>query len=95
MLNGRIIRSSRQKVEGSLKMGGYGDAWLESVDFVYDGEITNEVVERIEAAVHKSDLLGKCQSYWGALRYRGADMLHSIDAEKKQIFISCSMQICD
>ena len=95
MLNGKIIRSSRQKVEGSFKMSGYSDSWLESVDFVFDGEITDEVVERIEAAVYKSGLLGKCQSYWGALRYRGADMLHSIDVAKKQVLIHCCMQICD
>jgi len=92
---GRIIRSSRQVVEGTHKQEPYGDSWLEAVQFEYDGEIDDDVLSRIRSAVKNSNLLRPAESSWGQLSWHRGDDLADIDADRKLIYIRSAVGICD
>ena len=92
---GYLKRSSRKVVEGSRRGGAFYDTWLESIDFVFDGVVTEEVCERIVKALHSANVLRPRQSSRGALRYMSADTVHQIDAENKQVLICCTENYID
>ena len=67
---GKIIRSSRETVKGSMSQSGWRDSWKESFDIEFDGDITNEVARSIVEAFCASDLHNsQSQSSWGAIRW--------------------------
>ena len=94
-MNGALKINTRQVVEGSRSQHAYCDTWTESIDFVFDGAVTNEVCERIVKAMHSAKVLRPAQSSRGALRYRGADKIERVDVENKKVLISCVENICD
>jgi len=94
-MNGALKINTRQVVEGSRSQHAYCDTWTESIDFVFDGQVTNEVCDRIVKAMHSAKVLRPAQSSRGALRYRDADKVASIDVANKKVLISCVENILD
>ena len=94
-MNGALKINTRQVVEGSRRQRAYCDTWAESFDFVFDGVVTDEVCERIVKAMHSAKVLRPAQSSRGALRYRDADKVASIDVVNKKVLISCVENIID
>ena len=93
MYGGKIIKESRKTVEGTHKMYGYHDAWDESFDIEYDGEITPEVKTAIINAFRASPLHEKGGSSYGALRWPSADS--NIRVEGRQLIVTRSMGLAD
>ena len=92
---GYLKKDSRKTVDGSRESFGFYDTWIDSIDFVYDGVVTEDVCERIVKALHSSNLLRKRTSSRGALVYRDADEVHKVDTENKQVLIKCVLNFVD
>jgi hypothetical protein len=95
MFGGKILVKTRKTVEGSYRQESYSDSWQDSIDIAYDGELTHEVCEAIKNAFYKSKARQKPESGYGQLRWSAGDYVSHIDVAKKQLILSCSVNICD
>jgi hypothetical protein len=92
---GKILVGTRKQIEGTYRMHAYQDAWEDSVDIEYDGELTPAVTLAICDAWKKSGRLGTNQSGYGALRWSNADTILGVDIVKRQLRLGCSVNLCD
>lgn len=95
MFGGKLIKSSRKTVEGSYRQEAYSDTWKDSIDIVYDGELTEAVCKAITEAFYNSSMRQQGQSLYGRLRARGTDWVSHVDTVKRQLIINCSESLCD
>jgi hypothetical protein len=92
---GKILVGTRKQIEGTYRMHAYQDAWEDSVDISYDGELTPSVCLAICEAWKNSGRLGTNQSGYGALRWSNADTILGVDIVKRQLRLGCSVNLCD
>jgi len=95
MFGGKILVGTRKQIEGTYRMHAYQDAWEDSVDIEYNGELTPAVTLAICDAWKKSGRLGTDQSGYGALRWSNADTILGVDIVKRQLRLGCSVNLCD
>ena len=72
MFGGKILVGTRKQIEGTYRMHAYQDAWEDSVDIEYDGELTPAVTLAICEAWKNAGRLGTNQS--GFPQFRIADL---------------------
>ena len=72
MFGGKLLIKSRKMIEGTHRMHSYQDTWEDSVDILYDGELTPSVCSAICEAWRNSGRLGTNQS--GFPQFRIADL---------------------
>ena len=92
---GKILVGTRKQIEGTYRMHAYQDAWEDSVDIEYNGELTPAVTLAICEAWKNAGKLGTNQSGYGALRWSNADTILGVDIVKRQLRLGCSVSICD
>ena len=95
MFGGKLLIKSRKMIEGTHRMHSYQDTWEDSVDILYDGELTPSVCSAICEAWKKSGRLGTDQSGYGALRWSSADTILGVDVVRRQLRLGCSVNLCD
>ena len=95
MFGGKILVGTRKQIEGTYRMHAYQDAWEDSVDIEYDGELTPSVCLAICEAWKNSGRLGTDQSSYGALRWSNADTILGVDVVKRQLRLGCSVNLAD
>lgn len=96
MFGGKLLPKTRKMLPGSLKQYDWSDAWTDTIDIDYDGDLSDPTVQKAIADAFKaSRFCGKQQSSWGALRWSNGDKVLGIDVDKRQLLISCSCQLAD
>jgi hypothetical protein len=95
MFGGKLLVKTRKTIEGTYRMHSYQDAWEDSVDIAYDGELTPSVCLAICEAWKNAGKLGTNQSGYGALRWSNADTILGVDVVRRQLRLGCSVNLCD
>jgi len=95
MFGGKLLVGTRKQIEGTYRMHSYQDAWEDSVDIAYDGELTPSVCLAICEAWKNAGKLGTNQSGYGALRWSNADTILGVDVVRRQLRLGCSVNLCD
>ena len=95
MFGGKLLVGTRKQIEGTYRMHSYQDAWEDSVDIQYDGELTPAVCLAICEAWKNAGKLGTNQSGYGALRWSNADTILGVDVGRRQLRLGCSVNLCD
>jgi hypothetical protein len=82
-------------IEGSLKQDSWMDRWLVAHEINYDGELTDEICERIKKAFN--DHVSNKWKYPGIamLRTPQRPEVKHVDREKRVLVVEHSTMLCD